>query len=269
MKIIRDKNKLLRLIQNDKNLGFVPTMGAIHKGHVSLIRKSIRQCNKTVISIFINKPQFNKKSDFHKYPRVLKNDISILKDLNIDYLYLPTTKQIYPDGPNKKIKINKFEKKLCGKYRPGHFKSVVDVVDRFIRIINPKKIYFGEKDMQQLKIISDYVKNKYRKLKVVACKTVRDKNGVAISSRNLLLSKKESIVASKIYNILKNAKYKVISKKININYIKKKINKFNVEKIEYIEILDINKLIKPHIKKKKYRIFISYYLGKTRLIDNI
>ena len=124
-------------------------------------RKSISQCNNTVVSIFINKPQFNKKSDFHKYPRVLKKDISILKKLKIDYLYLPTTKQIYPDGPNKKIKINRFEKKLCGKHRPGHFKSVVDVVDRFIKIINPKRIYFGEKDMQQLKIISDYVNNKY------------------------------------------------------------------------------------------------------------
>ncbi len=269
MKIIKDKNKLRSLIQNDKNLGFVPTMGAIHNGHMSLIRKSISQCNNTVVSIFINKPQFNKKSDFHKYPRVLKKDISILKKLKIDYLYLPTTKQIYPDGPNKKIKINRFEKKLCGKHRPGHFKSVVDVVDRFIKIINPKRIYFGEKDMQQLKIISDYVNNKYRNLKVVPCKTVRSKNGVAISSRNLLLSKKETIIASRIYNILKNAKYKLINKKININYIEKQINKFNIKKIEYIKVLDINKLIKPHYSKNKYRIFISYYLGKTRLIDNI
>tara|TARA_B100000029_G_scaffold53939_1_gene48950 strand:+ start:3066 stop:3875 length:810 start_codon:yes stop_codon:yes gene_type:complete len=269
MKIIRNKKRLKTLIQKDKNLGFVPTMGAIHEGHMSLIRKSIKQCDKTIISIFVNKPQFNKKSDFNSYPRDLNKDISTLRKLKINYLYLPTSKQIYPYGPNKRIKINKFEKKLCGQYRPGHFKSVVDVVDKFIEIINPKKIYFGEKDMQQLKIITDYVKKKHVNLQVIPCKTVRDKNGVALSSRNLLLSKNEYNIASKIYNFIKNAKNKIINKKISINHIKDKINKFKIKKIEYITILDVNKLIKPYVKKKKYRIFISYYLGKTRLIDNI
>ena len=165
MKIISDKNSLIKFAHSEKNLGFVPTMGAIHRGHTSLVKKSINECDKTIVSIFINKPQFNKKSDFQKYPRILKKDISILKKLKVDYLYLPTEKQIYPDGPNKNIKISSFGKKLCGKFRPGHFEAVVDVIERFIKIIKPKKIYFGEKDMQQLKIIESFVKKITLKLK--------------------------------------------------------------------------------------------------------
>ena len=188
MKIVVSKNKLQKLTHNEINLGFVPTMGALHEGHISLIRKSISQCNKTVVSIFINKPQFNKKSDFKKYPRLLKKDMRILRKLKVDYLFLPRTKQIYPDGKNRNIKINPFEKRLCGKFRPGHFKAVVDVVDRFIKIIKPKKIFFGEKDMQQLIIINHFIKKNYKKIKVVGCKNIREKNGVACSSRNFLLT---------------------------------------------------------------------------------
>ena len=120
MKITSDKNKLVKFVQYEKNMGFVPTMGAIHHGHISLIKKSKKQCNKTIISIFVNKPQFNKKSDFKKYPRILKEDISILKKLKVDFLYLPIENQIYPEGHNKNIKISSFSKKLCGKLRPKH-----------------------------------------------------------------------------------------------------------------------------------------------------
>ena len=141
MKIISDKNKLIKIIHKEKNLGFVPTMGCIHMGHVSLIKRSIRECDGTIVSIFVNKPQFNRKSDFLKYPRILSKDIKKLKKLKIDFLYLPRAKQVYPNGPNKKIKISSFQKKLCGKFRPGHFKAVVDVVDRFIKIIERFTIY--------------------------------------------------------------------------------------------------------------------------------
>ena len=165
MKIIVHKNKLRELILNEKNLGFVPTMGAIHMGHISLVKKCILECDKSIVSIFVNKPQFNKKSDYKKYPRLLKKDILILKKLKVDYLYLPSEKQIYPNGQNKNIKISSFEKKLCGKFRPGHFRAIVDVIDRFINIINPKRIYFGEKDLQQLMIINHFFlrrNNKYK-----------------------------------------------------------------------------------------------------------
>ena len=212
MKIIYTKNKLVNFVLKQKNMGFVPTMGTIHEGHISLIKKSINQSDKTIVSIFINKPQFNRKSDFLKYPRVLKKDISILTKLKVDYLYLPSIIQIYPNGPNNNIKISSFGKKLCGKFRSGHFEAVVDVIERFIKIIKPKKIYFGEKDMQQLKIIEDFVKKKHIKVKVVRCKTIREKNGIACSSRNFLLSLNEKKIASKIYTYLKNKKQNLIKK---------------------------------------------------------
>ena len=169
----------------------------------------------------------------------------------------------------KKIKISSFKKKLCGEFRPGHFESIVDVIERFIKIIKPKKIYFGNKDMQQLKIVEEFIKRKHIPTKVIGCKTIREKNGIALSSRNLLLTKKEKVIASKIYNFLINNKKKLIN---NINYlndIKKIIFKIGAKKIDYIEKIDINKITKPFKKKKKFRIFIAYYLGKTRLIDNI
>ena len=147
MKILSDKNKLIKLVHNEKSLGFVPTMGGIHNGHLSLINKSIKECKKTIVSIYINKSQFNKKKDFKSYPRNLKKDLVILKKYKIDYLYLPKTKQIYPQGSNNRINISSFGNKLCGKFRPRHFQAVADVIDRFIKIINPKKIYMGEKGL--------------------------------------------------------------------------------------------------------------------------
>ena len=269
MKIIKSKNKLIKLLDKEKKLGFIPTMGAIHLGHVSLITRAARECNKTIVSIFVNKPQFNKKSDYVNYPRSLKKDISTLKRNRVNYLYLPKFNEIYPDGYNKNIKISSFKKKLCGKFRPGHFESVVDVIERFIKIIKPKKIYFGNKDMQQLKIVEEFLKKKRIKTKVIGCKTVRENNGIALSSRNLLLTSKEKNIASKIYKILFNNKEKLIKKKSLLKLIKIKILNLGVKKIDYLTILDINKVVKPFKKNKKYKIFIAYYLRSTRLIDNI
>lgn len=269
MKIIRSKNKLIKFIKNEKNLGFVPTMGSLHLGHISLINKSIKECKKTLVSIYVNKSQFNKKSDFITYPRNIKKDINLIKKLEIDYLFLPKDKEIYPNKVKSNIKIHPFAKRLCGKNRPGHFKAVVDVVDRFIKAINPKNIYLGEKDMQQLLIVKDFVKKKYKKINIISCKTIREKNGIAYSSRNKLLNKKEKEVASKIYSFLKKNKIDLIKKKISLMSLKKIIFSLSVKKIDYVQVLNINKIIKPYINKKRYKVFISYYLGSTRLIDNI
>ena len=269
MKIIKSKKQLAKFVLKQKNLGFVPTMGAIHIGHISLIKKSISQSTKTIVTIFVNKPQFNRKNDFLKYPRMLNKDISILSRLKVDYLYLPSKNQIYPNGPSRNIKINAFEKKLCGRYRPGHFKAVVDVIDRFIKIIRPKKIYLGEKDMQQLKLIEHFVIKNYSNIKVVGCKTIREKNGIAYSSRNFLLSLNEKKIASRIYKYLKNIKRKLIKKQINLRTVKKNVYNLGVKKIDYIQILDINKIISNHKKNKKFRIFVAYYFRSIRIIDNI
>ena len=268
MKIFSNKSKLINLIHKEKNLGFVPTMGSLHKGHKYLIKCSKKACKKTIVSIFINKPQFNKKNDYKKYPRNLNKDISLLKKLKVDFLYIPNHKQIYPNGPDKKIIISSFKKKLCGKFRPNHFEAIVDVVNRFIKIIRPKKIFFGEKDYQQFKIIEHFVKKNNIKTKVVGCKTVRENNGLACSSRNLLLTKKDIDIASKVYHFLiKNKKY-LINKQTSLNIIKKELYKMGIKKIDYLSIIDTNKIVKPFIKKKNLKIFIAYYLSSTRLIDN-
>ena len=269
MKIFFNKKKLIQVLKEQKSLGFVPTMGAIHKAHIYILKKSISLCKKTIVTIFINKPQFNKINDYKKYPRILKKDISILKKCKVDYLYLPSTKQIYPFGYNRKIKISSFSKKLCGKFRPGHFEAVVDVIDRFIKIIKPNKIFLGEKDMQQLKIIEEFINKNKIKTKVVGCKTIREKNGIACSSRNSLLTPNYMSIASKVYKLLYRNKKLLITKKNYLKKIKNKIYQLGIKKIDYIEYIDINKQTKPFKKNKKYKLFIAYYLGSTRLIDNI
>ena len=237
MKIFLNKKKLIEIIQHEKNLGFVPTMGAIHKAHIYILKKSISLCNKTIVTIFVNKPQFNKKIDFQKYPRVLKKDISILKNLKIDCLYLPKKSQIYPNGVNKNITISSFGKKLCGKFRPGHFEAVADVIDRFIKIIKPKKIYFGEKDMQQLKIMEHFINKNHYKTKVVKCKTIREKNGLALSSRNFLLTTREKKIGAMIYRLLLNKKKNLIKNKITLRKIQQKIFKFLSIEISFFKTL--------------------------------
>ena len=202
-------------------------------------------------------------------PKNIEKDTSILRKYNIDYLYLPPNKQIYPNGPSKKIKINTLSKKLCGKFRPNHFEAVADVVNRLVKIIKPSKIFFGEKDMQQLKIVHDFIKKNHSRTIVIGCETIREKNGIAFSSRNVLLSEKEKKIAGKTYKFLLSKKLNIINKKISLNSVNKKILKFGVRKIDYLKLIDINKLITPYIKRNKYKIFIAYYLKKTRLIDNI
>ena len=269
MKIIRNKNKLINIIKKEKKLGFVPTMGAIHKAHISLIKRSKKECNKTLVTIFINKPQFNRLNDFKKYPRTLKKDIYLLKKAKIDYLYLPSKDQIYKNGENSIVKIHPFAKRLCGKHRPNHFNAVVNVIDKFIKIIEPKKIYLGKKDMQQLKIVENYVNKNYTKIKVIGCKIIREKGGLPISSRNLLLTLHQKKIASTIYRFLSSQKKEIVAGKISFRKIKSNIFLLGIKKLDYIQLIDINRIIKPFKKKINYKIFIAYYLGNVRLIDNL
>jgi pantoate--beta-alanine ligase len=269
MKIIKKKIKLISILKNEKKVGFVPTMGAIHNAHISLIKRSKKECNKTIVSIFVNKPQFNRFSDFKKYPKPIKRDIYLLKKTKIDYLYLPTENQIYTKGKNDRIKLHPFSKRLCGKFRPNHFKAVVDVIDKFIQIINPSKIYLGKKDFQQLHIVRDYVKKNYKKIKIIGCKIIREKNGIPMSSRNLLLNLSQKKIASSVYMYLLSKKKDFSTGKISVKKIKNKLFLLGVKKLEYIELININKIITPFKKKKNYKIFIAYYLSKVRLIDNI
>ena len=269
MKIINNKKKLTDLLKDNINIGFVPTMGAIHKGHISLIKKSILQSKITVVSIFVNRTQFNRAIDFKKYPRNTKKDVSLLKKFKVDYVFIPNNKDIYPYGARKKIYLHQFSKQLCGKDRPGHFKAVVDVIDRFITIIKPKRIYFGEKDFQQFLLVTDFIKKSKIKTKIIKCKTVREKNGLAISSRNSLLTFKEKKIAANVYKYLFNKKKGLIKKQINLNKIKTKILDSGVKKIDYIKILNLNNFFNFKKTTKKNKLFFAYYIRNIRLIDNI
>ena len=269
MKILLNNNDLNEALYGTSNLGFVPTMGSLHNGHISLIKRSLKECNKTIVSIFINPTQFNDIRDFKKYPKNQERDLSILKKLKIDYVYLPKKKHIY-NFYSPKVKINKKDKILCAKFRKGHFEGVLDVMSRLTKIINPKKIFMGEKDFQQLYLVKKLLEKKY-KTRIIPCKTIRDKNNVALSSRNFLLGKPDLQVASNIYKNLVNIK-KIIKTKKNIldhlKFEKTNLKKNYKIKIDYLELRN-KKNLKLSNTTNNSRLFIAYYLNKVRLIDNL
>jgi pantoate--beta-alanine ligase len=270
MKILLNSAKLKKELKNNQSLGFVPTMGTIHKGHEHLISISKKNNKKTIVSIFINPTQFNDLKDFKKYPKNLKKDLIILKRLKVDFVFIPKTKDIYRYKRIKKIKLAKKSLILCAKFRKGHFEGVLDVMDRLTRIIYPRNIYMGEKDFQQYYLVKNFIEKKYF-TKIVKCKTIRNRNGVALSSRNLLLSKASLEIAAKIVFQLRKIK-KRISKQVNIKkyleFISKDLAKKYKIKIDYLELRNETNLFKS-TKIKNSRLFISYYLSGIRLIDNL
>lgn len=229
-----------------KSVGFVPTMGALHAGHVSLFKKSLRENDLTVASIFVNPTQFNNPNDLKNYPITFKNDLNILNELRVDYLLLPDHKEIYNDNYTCRIIESDFSKLLCGKFRPGHFDGVLTVVMKLLNLVKPDKAYFGEKDFQQLQLIKGMIKSFFMDIKIVSIPTVREKDGLAFSSRNLRLTKDERTTASLFPQIL--------SSNLSVAEIKRKLIS-NGFKVEYTE----------QIGQRK---FAAVYLGKVRLIDN-
>ena len=266
MIIFKSINKLNKEVNFKADIGFVPTMGALHQGHVSLIKKSQKKCKKTLVSIFVNPAQFNNKEDYKKYPKNIKKDLKLLKNLKVDYVLIPTVKDVYGNKSKKKLKIGKSNKILCTKYRPGHFEGVLGVINQFIKKLEINKIFLGEKDYQQYILIREFLK-KNSNVKTILCKTIRMKSGLAYSSRNGLLNQK-SIKASallvsnvkKLFNLLR----KNLNNKILINNF---INRNKVFNIEYLELRNRNNLSKK-INKKNVKIFIAFYIQGVRLIDN-
>jgi pantoate--beta-alanine ligase len=271
MKIFKDKHILQKEILKTKGISFIPTMGGLHKGHISLIRQSKKLKLKTLVSIYVNPKQFNKKRDFRSYPRNTKKDIKQLKKLKINYLYIPTFKDIYGFKPKKKVFLDKFSKKLCGKFRKGHFEGVLNVVNRFIEIIKPRYIFLGKKDYQQIYLIRKHIEKRKIKSKIIECKTIRENNGIACSSRNLNLSKSQMKIASNIFHYLRNLKKKIKKNYslFNINKIKKELIKIGANKIEYLENYNTKSFKKIKKSNNKNNLFIAYYIKKVRLIDNI
>ena len=270
MKLIKQITDLNKAINNENELGFVPTMGSLHKGHEYLIKTSKKLCKKTLVSIFVNPTQFNDRNDYKNYPRDLNKDFKILKRLKVDFVYVPTVNQIYKEKKFSKINLKKSQKILCAKFRKGHFEGVLDVMDRFIKLIKPKYVFLGEKDFQQLFLIKNFVKSRYKSI-IYPCKTIRNKNNVPLSTRNYLLSKKDLNKVGLISSALKNIKSNIKKQStLNIFILKSKkklIKKFKI-KIEYLEVRNENDLTSSNIKRK-YRLFIAYYIKNIRLIDNI
>ena len=272
MKIFKNRYSLFKEISSKRNLSFVPTMGGFHKGHEYLIKKAKKKIGKTIVSIYVNPKQFNSKIDFKSYPRELNKDLKILKKLKVDYVYLPSNKDIYGFNPKKKVFLHVFCKKLCGQFRRKHFPGVINVINRFLEIIKPKFIFLGKKDFQQLFLISKHIKKRRINSSVISCKTIRERNGIACSSRNKNLSVNEKKIASSVFYYTQNIKKKIRkNKKIDLNNEKifRDIKKIGVKKIDYFKLLNINNISKPKSFKENFNIFLAYYIGKTRLIDNV
>ena len=265
MIIFKSIKKLNKEVNFKASIGFVPTMGSLHKGHISLVKNCQKICDKTLVSIFINPSQFNRKTDYKSYPRTLDKDIKILRKLKVDYVLVPNIKEIYTRNTPRKININKKYKVLCGKYRPGHFEGVLAVINKFLKDLKVKKIFLGEKDFQQYFLIKNFVKKKF-KTKVVLCKTIRMSSSLPYSSRNKLLDNKSIRIAQKftkkIIDVFKN-----IKKNTKNIYLLQNIKSNNNIKIEYLELRNKNNL-SPIFNKKNLKLFVCFYIKKVRLIDN-
>jgi pantoate--beta-alanine ligase len=276
MKLIRQITDLNKAINQENRLGFVPTMGSLHKGHEFLIKASKKRCKKTLVTIFVNPTQFNNKNDFKNYPKNLSKDIKILKKLKVDFVYLPSISQIYKKK-HPKIILKKKQKILCAKFRKGHFEGVIDILNRFVKLISPQIMFMGEKDYQQYILVKNFISKKYKTL-VFPCKTIRNRNGVALSSRNELLNisnlKTAGLIASKLIKLKRSISKKngfinsdLKKSKDLIQIMQKSLEKnFNI-KIEYLECRNSINLSK-NLYKKPFKIFVSYFLNDIRLIDN-
>ena len=271
MKLIKQIPDLNKAINEEEELGFVPTMGNLHKGHESLIKVSKKKCKKTIVSIFVNPKQFNSKKDYKTYPKSLYKDLKMLKKWKVDYVYVPTVAQIYDKNEVFKIRLKKSEKILCAKFRKGHFEGVLNVLNRFTKLISPKIIFMGEKDYQQFFLVKNFIEKNYN-TKIYSCKTIRNPSNVALSSRNRLLNKPNLIIAGLIINRLLNLKIKINKNKSKskslVKIFREKLNEeFNVN-IEYLECRNLKNL-SSNLYNKPFRIFLAYYLNGVRLIDNI
>lgn len=261
-------------LMHGRTIGFVPTMGALHEGHMSLIRMSKRENDITVVSIFVNPKQFGPKEDFSKYPRDSDGDIAKLKAEGIDILYMPDESLIYPEGFSTYIDINGLSEKLCGAYRPGHFKGVCTVVAKLFNIVKPTRAYFGQKDFQQCVVIKKMVKDLDMAVEVVACPIFREEDGLAMSSRNAYLNKKERNAAAVIYECLSKTADMIKSGIID----KKKIKKFMkdmlsneplVTAIQYASVYHPQTLEELERIEREALLAVALKIGDTRLIDNM
>lgn len=257
-----------------KSIALVPTMGALHAGHLSLVKQAKKDCDICIISVFVNPTQFNNKEDLEKYPRDIDRDVQLLKDDGVDVIFAPTVEEVYPKPDTRQFDFGELDKVMEGKYRSGHFNGVAQVVSRLFYMAQPDKAYFGEKDFQQLAIIREMVKQLSLQVQIVPMPILREASGLALSSRNERLTENQKILSANIYKALsfsKNNYFDKISVEDTVQQVVEEINRVDELEVEYFEIVDGFSL--QPIKKwsdSEYIVgCITVYCGDVRLIDNI
>ncbi len=262
-----------RLKRSGTRVGFVPTMGALHDGHASLIRRSLKEMDKTVVSIFVNPAQFAPGEDLAKYPRVFPQDAALCRKLGVEYLFCPTAEGMYPQGYGTFLEVEGVSAVLCGKYRPGHFRGVATVVAKLFNIVAPAAAYFGRKDAQQAYIVTQAARDLNFSLSVRICPTVREADGLAMSSRNRYLSPQERIRASALYQALRHAKYLVRAGVRDAATVKRQmcslLRRVPGLRVQYAQLVDPRTFLPVRDIDAPCLALLAAYVGKTRLIDNM
>lgn len=279
MEVYSDREQIERVLTSFRaqqmHVGFVPTMGALHQGHLALVENALANNDKVVVSIFVNPTQFDKLEDLEKYPRTLDDDVSLLQTISQDIIvFAPTVKDIYRGHTiAENLDFDGLEFEMEGRFRMGHFNGVGTIVKRFFEIIEPTNAYFGEKDFQQLQIIKKLVEKHNLPVTVVGCPIYRENNGLAMSSRNTRLKPEYKKAAPFIYKTLKSAKQQFGTESANkvTRWVEAQFVKHPLLKLEYFIIADVDtlKIAKRKSNKKTYRAFIAVYADDIRLIDNI
>lgn len=270
--ILEIKKALSEHRSNGSSIGFVPTMGALHQGHVSLVNNAVSNNDIVVVSIFVNPTQFNDKSDLKNYPRTPDADIKLLEKAGVHYIFIPTEQEIYPEPDTRIFNFGLLEKVMEGEHRPGHFNGVAQVVSKLFDIVNPNRAYFGQKDFQQLAIIRQLVKILNLKIEIVSCPIVRESDGLAMSSRNLLLEPAIREQAPQIFKTLSEGRNKVnkLTVKDLISWVVTNINKNPNLEVEYFSLVDSETLqpVSNWADSNSIIGCIAVRAGKVRLIDN-
>ncbi|REG91180.1 pantoate--beta-alanine ligase [Flavobacterium aquicola] len=279
MQIFDGKTALMDYLRSIKttnsSIGFVPTMGALHKGHQSLMKQSVQENGITVVSIFVNPTQFNNPEDLEKYPRTLDQDIIKISQINPDIIvFAPTVEDIYEGKTlSQSFDFDGLENKMEGKFRPGHFDGVGTIVKKLFEIVQPTNAYFGEKDFQQVQIVKKMVEKSHLPVTIIMCPILRETNNLAMSSRNERLTLQDRMDAGIIYEILTGAKEKFANSSVKetTQWVENEFNKNKKFTLEYFEIADEDTLTTCDIKikNKKYRAFIAVFISNVRLIDTI
>lgn len=274
IKHINDIRSILDLKHRDGlSIGFVPTMGALHEGHLSLVEMAGKHCGFVVVSIFVNPTQFNDKGDLERYPRDLQKDLNLLESTACNLVFAPDAEEIYPEPDTRQFNFGILEQVMEGKFRPGHFNGVAQVVSRLFDIVQPDKAFFGQKDFQQLSIINEMVRKLELTVEIVPCPIVREADGLAMSSRNMLLSPEQRQNAAHIFKTMTEAANKTGEMDVEAlcHWVANRINENDFLNTEYIEIVNEKTLlpIKSWSDPARKIGCIAVHCGKIRLIDNM